>query len=113
MYFPATAIEERFDRRRNEHEIGRFRGRSDVVERGRWVMPCGSAPAVAQALATGNNIVDRKNSKFLAMSPAMTNTLLRFVPENNQLFAAALLCGSCQHGSIVHVGSAYQSVVGI
>ncbi len=25
------------------------------------------------------------------MSPAMTNTLLRFVPENNQLFAATLV----------------------
>src|SRR6266571_7893545 len=66
-----------------------------------------------QALATGNNIVDRKNSEFLTMSPAMTNTLLRFVPENNQLFAATLLCGSCQHHSIIHEWSAYHGVVGI
>src|SRR5215831_18933393 len=69
--------------------------------------------ACNQALAIGNNIVDRKNSEFLTMSPAMTNTLLRFVPENNQLFAATLLCGSCQHHSIFHEGSADHGVVGI
>src|SRR5436305_9724652 len=47
------------------------------------------------------------------MSPSMTNTLLSFVPENNQLFAATLLCGSCQHRSILQNGSAYHCVVGI
>src|SRR6266851_5261025 len=43
---------------------------------------CGSL-ACNQALAIGNNIVDCEKGEFLAMTPAMANTFLRLVPENN------------------------------
>jgi len=47
------------------------------------------------------------------MAATMAVALLRFVLENNQLFATTLLCGSCQHRSIIHEWSAYHGVVGI
>ena len=66
-----------------------------------------------EAYPIGNDIINSQDGKFLAMTATMTETLLRFVPENNQLFAATLLCGSCQHCSIFHEGRTDHGVVGI
>ena len=61
----------------------------------------------------GNNIVNRQDGKFLAMTATMAETLLRFVPENNQLFAAVLLNGSCKHHGIVQQRSTDHRAIGI
>src|SRR5271157_3358781 len=47
------------------------------------------------------------------MASTMAVALLRFVLENNQLFAATVLCGSCQHHSVIYHGCAYHGVAGI
>src|SRR5947209_20406101 len=66
-----------------------------------------------EAFPIGNNIVNRQDGKFLAMTATMAETLLRFVPENNQLFAAVLLNGSCKHHGIVQQRSTDHRAIGI
>jgi len=73
---------------------------------------CGSF-AGNKALAVCNDIVNGQDGEFLAMTAAMAEAFLGFVPEDNQFFAATLLNGSCEYDGVVYQRGAYSRAIGI
>src|SRR6266487_440532 len=72
-----------------------------IIDEVDWFL-AGSLASV-QADAASNNVVNRQNGEFLAMSPAMTVALLRLVLEDNQFLAARITNDGCHDFGILDI----------
>src|SRR5215469_15231529 len=78
---------------------GHFRLRCFLLDGSSPLLRCFSGH---QANAISNNIINSKNCQLLPVTTAVALALLGLIPENNQLLAATLASGRCQHHSIIY-----------